>query len=73
MNADKPKSEAARTLGENCQHKRRRWQMSISVLADKTGIPASQITYIEQGLGNPTLKDMAALCGGASNDIALAA
>lgn len=56
-----PASAHAMRLGQNCRKRRAALSMSQAVLSKRSGIAASYLSNIENGLGNPTLEILEAI------------
>lgn len=59
--ADSLDQNLSRYLGQNVEALRKSQGYTQSQLAQKAGIPRSTIAYLESGLGNPTLSNLALL------------
>ena len=64
LKLDETASELAKQLGANCKGRRSALSMSQAELAERTGIAASHLSYIEQGKANPTLEILEQLAEG---------
>ncbi len=64
LRLDEAASELAKQLAANCKKRRAALRMSQAELAERTGIAASHMSYIEQGKANPTLEVLEDLAEG---------
>lgn len=64
LRLDETASELAKQLAANCKSRRAALKITQAELAERTGIAASHLSYIEQAKANPTLEVLEDLAEG---------